>query len=219
MPPAWKFESKLDLKASSLFGCEPALTALLGFIGPSREGDQTQATQSTVASRHANRFRGRCRRDLRYRNWVIRRTAAEAWGLERPARPYLDHPLCGHRPRRDFFRLQTRAIRSYRLILSALVQGLDRDSGRATSGFAGSPIHQSGRWGSSAPGGMSHSIIARMKWDTLCAIPCGVSGAVEMIEAQSRPCRTAAVRRSTVPYPLVIAAVCAWVRSSRAFSE
>ena len=48
--PAWSTESELDLKASPLFGVEPALAALLGLIGSRPEGDLTKATQSAVAS-------------------------------------------------------------------------------------------------------------------------------------------------------------------------
>ena len=43
--PAWRSKSELDLKASALFGAQPALDALLRLIGPSQEGDMTDAAQ------------------------------------------------------------------------------------------------------------------------------------------------------------------------------
>ena len=47
---AWTLKGEFDLRASELFGVDPALLALLDLIGPSPEGDILQAKQSAIAS-------------------------------------------------------------------------------------------------------------------------------------------------------------------------
>ena len=89
--PAWKCESKLDLKASAAFGCEPALTALLALIGPSLEGDRTQATQSAIASFTPTGFEAAAASIFGVETGSSGRRSTHR-GLERRARLYFDHP-------------------------------------------------------------------------------------------------------------------------------
>jgi Serpin (serine protease inhibitor) len=88
--PAWRIESQLDLKASALFGCEPALAALLELIGHSPEGDKTLATQSAIASFTPTGFEAAAASifgvELGFSGGP-----PEHRGLQRRARPYFDH--------------------------------------------------------------------------------------------------------------------------------
>ena len=91
--PAWRSECKLDLKASALFGAEPALAALLALIGSSPEGNDTVAAQSAVASFTPKGFEAAAVSSfgvLLGANWDEPPPAYR--GLARRARLYFDHP-------------------------------------------------------------------------------------------------------------------------------
>jgi hypothetical protein len=90
--PAWRSEGKLNLKASALFGCEPALTALLGLVGPSPEGDRTVATQSVAASFTPKGFEAAAASIFGIELGDSGDALPRHRGLERRARLYFDHP-------------------------------------------------------------------------------------------------------------------------------
>jgi hypothetical protein len=88
--PAWKSESVLNLKASALFGAHPALDALLGLIGPSPEGDVTEAVQSAVASFTPTGFEAAAVSAFAI---STSRLVPTHRGVERRARLLFDHPF------------------------------------------------------------------------------------------------------------------------------
>jgi hypothetical protein len=97
--PAWRSENKLDLKASLLFGAQPALDALFGLIGPSGMGDEAVAVQSAVASFTPTGFEAAAASVLAWRAGSSSQPTQR--GLERRARVLFDHPfvavaLAGH---------------------------------------------------------------------------------------------------------------------------
>jgi hypothetical protein len=89
--PAWRSESRLDLKASPLFGARPALDAFFGLIGTSPGGDGTVAVQSTVASFTPKGFDA-ASASLMYLE-VGSTGEPTHRGLERRARLHFDHPF------------------------------------------------------------------------------------------------------------------------------
>jgi hypothetical protein len=88
--PAWRSKSKLDLKASRLFGAHPALETLLKIIGTSPEGDDTEAVQSVVASFTPTGFEAAAVSAFGLLKGASRPTRR---GLERRARLLFDHPF------------------------------------------------------------------------------------------------------------------------------
>jgi hypothetical protein len=90
--PAWRSESELDLKASALFGAEPALAALLGLLDPSPQGDRTVATQSVVASFTPKGFEAAAASIFDIEIGEMDTRPPTHQGLQRRARLYFDHP-------------------------------------------------------------------------------------------------------------------------------
>ena len=88
--PAWRLESRLDLKTSPLFGAQPALDALLGLIGSSPEGDETAAVQSAVASFTPMGFEAAAVSLLYAETGSTSRPTNR--GLQHRAKLYFDHP-------------------------------------------------------------------------------------------------------------------------------
>jgi len=84
---AWSVRGDLDLKAGG-FGIESALDALLGLIGPSPRGDESDAVQSAIASYTPTGFEAAAIA-------AFARAAGAPpteWGLQRRARLIFDHP-------------------------------------------------------------------------------------------------------------------------------
>jgi len=86
---AWSVRGDLDLKTGG-FGIEPALDALLGLIGPSPLGDESEAIQSAIASYTPTGFEAAAIDVLSLRTRGTRRPLET--GLERRARLIFDHP-------------------------------------------------------------------------------------------------------------------------------
>jgi hypothetical protein len=90
--PAWRSENELDLKASALFGAQPALDAFLGLVGPSAMGDQTDAAQSVVASFTPTGFEAAAASVFALRAGAVF-SAPTHRGVERRAKLLFDHPF------------------------------------------------------------------------------------------------------------------------------
>ena len=117
----WRAESTLDLLASGSFGVGPAISSLLGLIGPSPEGDLAQAVQSAVAHYTTSGF------EAAALSVLTLLTGSSDWPdtprdthIERRATLYFDHPyavvaLAGTET--DFRRVRLRHPDSYCLPL------------------------------------------------------------------------------------------------------
>ena len=90
--PTWRSESELDLTASTLFGAEPALAALLALIGSSPEGDIPKAAQSAVASFTPTGFEAGVASALGIELGDTGWQTPTHRGLRRRGRLYFDHP-------------------------------------------------------------------------------------------------------------------------------
>ncbi len=88
---AWSTRGDLNLRASERFGIEPALSALLGLVGPHPEGDDARALQSAVASYSATGFEAAA---LSILDLEIGDSSylLDQRGVERRARLFFDHP-------------------------------------------------------------------------------------------------------------------------------
>jgi hypothetical protein len=85
---AWSVQSRLDLTTGG-FGVEPALDALLGLIGPSQLGDESDAVQSAVASFTPTGFEAAALTELAR---AAGSAAPMEQGVQRQARLIFDHP-------------------------------------------------------------------------------------------------------------------------------
>jgi len=85
---AWSVRGDLDLKRGG-FGIEPALDALLGLLGPSPLGDESDAIQSAIASYTPTGFEAAAFDVLTLSTGTTRPMER---GLERRARLIFDHP-------------------------------------------------------------------------------------------------------------------------------
>lgn len=88
---AWSVRGELDLKISDRFGTSPALSALLGLIGPHPAGDQTDAKQSAIASYSPTGFEAAAVTAFGIRA-ASRQMEPQERGLRRSARLLFDHP-------------------------------------------------------------------------------------------------------------------------------
>ncbi len=89
---AWSARGELDLRATELFGVEPALASLFRLVGPHPEGDDALAIQSTAASYSTLGFEAA---DAAIMGMIVGHTGDPVlpeWGVERHASLYFDHP-------------------------------------------------------------------------------------------------------------------------------
>ncbi|HEX3426239.1 MAG TPA: serpin family protein [Acidimicrobiales bacterium] len=89
--PAWSLSGDLDLKRSNRFGTSPALSALLGLIGPHPAGDKTDAMQSAIASYTPTGFEAAAVTSFAIAAAALHRQPQER-GTRRRARILFDHP-------------------------------------------------------------------------------------------------------------------------------
>lgn len=88
---AWCIKGYLNLRASELFGVEPALRARLGLVGPHPEGDDAKAVHSATASYSAAGFEAAALAALDVEIGDMSHLL-EQRGVERRASLFFDHP-------------------------------------------------------------------------------------------------------------------------------